>query len=92
MAGDGVSLKTGIALCLGFALGIGIAFFAQGLLDGMKRSWAKRTAADCSSISKAIEQYRADHGAYPPLDGDVQHLAAYLTLIRPSCMLPRPWP
>jgi hypothetical protein len=73
-----MTFKTGIALCVGIALGFAMGGAVQELLDAMKRSWAKRTAADCRSISIAIEQYRVDHGEYPPLDGDVGHLGAYL--------------
>lgn len=71
--------KTTLALSIGIVVGFTLASAVHELLDGMKRSWAKRTAADCRSISDAIEKYRAENGEYPPLDGDVQHLARYLT-------------
>jgi len=45
----------------------------------MKRSWAKRTAADCRTISEALESFRAENGHYPPMDGNIEHLRPYLS-------------
>jgi len=66
------------SLLLGIVLGFASATAVQSLLDAGARSKAKRTAADCRTISKALEQYRATTGHYPPLDGDVEHLVPFL--------------
>jgi len=70
--------KVWTALFAGLIAGFMASVFLQGLLEGMQRSWAKRTALDCRSISAALEQYRADNGYYPPLDGNIEHLRTYL--------------
>lgn len=43
-----------------------------------RREGEFRRIVDCRTISTAIEQYRDDHGRYPPLDGNFEHLAPYL--------------
>ena len=67
-----------LALIVSFAFGFMTATAIHELLQAMHRSHAKRSAADCRSISDAIEHYRLDHGQYPPLDGNVEHLRPYL--------------
>src|SRR3954469_23541777 len=64
---------------MGFVVGFIVAGAIQEMLEGKKRSWSKRIAADCRSISAALESYRGDHGSYPPLDGKIEHLTPYLT-------------
>ena len=71
--------KVWTALFAGFITGFMASAALQGLFEDMHRSWAKRTAADCRSISAALEQFRADNGHYPPLDGNIDHLQAYLS-------------
>jgi type II secretory pathway pseudopilin PulG len=71
--------KVWVALVVGLVLGFISASVVQELLDAMKRSWAKRTAADCRSISIALEHFRQDTGQYPPLDGNIEHLVGYLS-------------
>lgn len=66
--------KAWLALVIGFVLGVAVIGAAQSLLDGYKRSMAKRAAADCRVLSTAIETYRRDHGRYPTIDGDLDHL------------------
>ena len=75
---DGMRYKPWIALAVGLVVGFLSATAIQQLLDGMRRSWSKRTAAYCASISAALEEYRAEKGDYPPLDGNVEHLSRYL--------------
>lgn len=65
-------------LLLGFVLGFASATAIQSLLDAGTRSKSKRTAADCRIISTALESYRMAEGQYPPLDGNVEHLARHL--------------
>jgi type II secretory pathway pseudopilin PulG len=65
-------------LLLGIVFGFGSATAVQSLLDAGARSKARRTAADCRTISTAIEQFRSTTGHYPPLDGDVEHLVPLL--------------
>jgi len=65
-------------LLLGIVLGFAFATAIQSLFDAGARSKAKRTVADCRSISTALESYRTAEGRYPPLDGNVDHLATYL--------------
>jgi type II secretory pathway pseudopilin PulG len=65
-------------LFLGVVLGFASATTIQSLLDAGARSKTKRTAADCTTISTALEKYRATTGKYPPFDGDVKHLEPYL--------------
>src|SRR3954449_12002963 len=64
---------------MGFVVGFIVAGALQEMLEAKKRSWSKRIAADCRSISAALESYRGDHGSYPPLDGKIEHLTPYLT-------------
>jgi hypothetical protein len=70
--------KAWLAAFVGAVLGFAIALSVQAMLDGYIRSTAKRVAADCLTVSEALEAYRRDNAAYPPLDGDIQHLSAYL--------------
>ena len=71
--------KLAIAAILGFILGAISMGCVNGLMHGMKRSWSKRTAADCRSISTALEAYRTAVGSYPPFDGSTEHLSQYLS-------------
>jgi type II secretory pathway pseudopilin PulG len=71
--------KVWTALAIGLLLGFAATSAAYESLDAMKRSWAKRTAADCRTLSQALEAFRADNGHYAPLDGDIEHLRPYLT-------------
>ena len=71
--------KVWTALFAAFIAGFMASSALQGLFEGMHRSHAKRMAADCRSISAALEQFRADNGHYPPLDGNIEHLQAYLS-------------
>jgi len=71
-------MKTILAFIIGVALGFTSAVAVQSLLDAGARSKAKRTAADCRTISAALEQYRAVNGHYPPFDGAIEHLKPYL--------------
>jgi hypothetical protein len=70
--------KAWLAALIGAVLGFAVALSVQAILDGYVRSTAKRAAADCFTVSQALEAYRRDNAAYPPLDGDIQHLSAYL--------------
>jgi type II secretory pathway pseudopilin PulG len=74
-----VKVKILLGLFVGFLAGFMLALAMQNLLDAKKRSWSKRTAADCLTISQALEAYRVDNRRYPPLDGDIAHLAGQLT-------------
>lgn len=65
-------------LLLGIVLGFAFATAIQSLFDAGARSKAKRAVADCRTISAALESYRTAEGQYPPLDGNVDHLATYL--------------
>ena len=71
-------MKILATLLLGVILGFTLAIAAQSLLDAGARSKSKRTAADCRTISHALEQYRAANGHYPPIDGQIDHLIPYL--------------
>lgn len=71
--------KVWTALFAGLIVGFMASSALQGLFEDMHRSWAKRTAADCRTISAALEQFRAENGHYPPLDGNLEHLQAYLS-------------
>jgi len=71
-----VNWKVWLALSIGVVVGFGVCVCAQELVEAKRRSWAKRSAAECLVLSDALEKYRADHGHYPPLDGD---LTPYLT-------------
>src|SRR5687768_14819909 len=67
-----------IGAAIGIVVGFAAATVLQSMLDAGARSKAKRTAGDCRSISIALEDYRKANGRYPPLDGNVEHLAPYL--------------
>ena len=71
--------KTWLALLAGVIIGFTFAATVQELLEAKKKSWAMRNAANCVSISRALEHYRVEHGVYPPLSGGVEHLREYLT-------------
>ena len=70
--------RVAVALTVGLIVGFVFASSVHELLDAKKRSWAKRTAADCAAISSALEQFRKENNHYPPLDGNVDHLVGYL--------------
>jgi type II secretory pathway pseudopilin PulG len=65
-------------LVVGLVVGFLFAVTVQNLLTAAVRSKAKRSVADCRSISLALEKYRHDRGKYPPLDGHTENLTQYL--------------
>ena len=71
-------MKIVVTLLVGVVLGFASATAIESLLDAGARSKAKRKAADCATISTALEHYRTSNGRYPPLDGDIEHLVPYL--------------
>lgn len=67
-----------VVLIVGLAVGFAAAAFLESGVKAYGRSLVRRTAADCSSVSLALEKYRADKGTYPPLDGPIENLRPFL--------------
>jgi type II secretory pathway pseudopilin PulG len=65
-------------LVIGIIVGLSVAVGMQSLLNAIDASTSKRGIADCKVISVALEEYRKAHGQYPPLEGGVEDLSAYL--------------
>ena len=65
-------------LIVAFVAGFGAATFIESGIKAYGRSLVRRTAGDCRSISLALEEYRKDNGAYPPLEGHIDNLKPFL--------------
>jgi len=73
-----MTTRVWLAFAIGLLLGFGAELTIQNLLNAGERSKNKRSLADASTISDALDRFRETTGSYPPIAGDAAKLKPYL--------------